>query len=266
MEKGPNELLTLYKEKLSKHFYETGTYEGMEQFKRMASLFAPGKFYYWIVNFANVEIEHVSDGLYDILGIQPAELTASKFLSLLSPQELEAMVKKENMVIDFLINHLRPDEITQYKVMYLMQLTDLFGKPRTILHQATALSSNGAGIIHHVLNVHSDVSHLRLINQHHVSFIHLGNGKSYFNVPSDKGKFEIPAQNSDKDISLRTLFTNRELEILKALALGLSKEEIAEKLFISTLTVKTHKRNMLVKSGCHKISDLVIKAYLQGIT
>ncbi|GGI56042.1 response regulator transcription factor [Winogradskyella haliclonae] len=41
--------------------------------------------------------------------------------------------------------------------------------------------------------------------------------------------------------------SKREYEVLKEIALGLSNQEIAEKLFVSESTIKTHVSNLLVK-------------------
>jgi DNA-binding CsgD family transcriptional regulator len=259
-----NQLLDFYKKEISSYILEPRSFEGKEQFKRIAALFTPGPFYYWIINFANLEMEYVSEGTQRILGLPPEEVTATSFLALLSPKELEAMSRKESVVVDFLKNHLRPEELTQYKIVYFIQVTDKWGKARTLLHQATTLTVDKSDHIEHVLNAHTDVSHLRITNQHELSFLHLGDGPSYLNVSSDKGKFEVPS-NKPTTIALRNLLTNRELEILKELTLGLSKKEVAEKLFISTHTVQTHHKNMLAKTGCHKMTDLVIRALLEGI-
>lgn len=50
--------------------------------------------------------------------------------------------------------------------------------------------------------------------------------------------------------------TNRELQIVELLYAGLSKKEIAEKLFISSGTVITHVKNIYRKLGVNKISEL----------
>jgi len=51
--------------------------------------------------------------------------------------------------------------------------------------------------------------------------------------------------------------TKRELEIIKCLADGLSSLEMAEKLFISEHTVRTHRKNILKKTGVSGTSQLI---------
>lgn len=260
-----NQLLDFYKKEISSYIAEARTFDGKEQFTRIASLFAPGKFYYWILNFANLEMEYVSNGSTEVLGMPANEVSASSFLALLSPKELKAMSRKEAMVVDFLKNHIPSDELTNYKIVYLIQLTNLAGESRTILHQATTLTVDESGQIEHVLSAHTDVSHLKLINRHEVSFIHLRDGISYYNLPSGSGKFELPNTSNLKTPALREILSQREIEILKALTEGLSKQETADKLFVSPHTVQTHHKNMLAKTGCHKMTDLIIRALLEGI-
>lgn len=52
-------------------------------------------------------------------------------------------------------------------------------------------------------------------------------------------------------------FTDRELEVMRALAQGLSYEETAQVLYMSTNTVKYHIKNLLQKTGCHSRIQLV---------
>lgn len=64
-----------------------------------------------------------------------------------------------------------------------------------------------------------------------------------------KGK----SQKSEKDIPL----TDREIEVLKLIAEGLTNKEIAEKLFISSRTVDTHRRNLHQKLNIKNAAGLV---------
>lgn len=59
--------------------------------------------------------------------------------------------------------------------------------------------------------------------------------------------------------------TNRELEILALIALGLSNGEIGRLLFLSPETAKTHVRNMLAKLKARNRAHAVALAYQQHI-
>jgi DNA-binding NarL/FixJ family response regulator len=60
--------------------------------------------------------------------------------------------------------------------------------------------------------------------------------------------------------------TSRELEILDSLVEGLSYKGIAEKLFISPLTVHSHIKHIYEKLHVHSMSAAVSKALKQGLT
>ena len=59
--------------------------------------------------------------------------------------------------------------------------------------------------------------------------------------------------------------TDREVEVLRLVAGGLSNAEIANKLVISPLTAKTHVGRVLAKLDCHDRAQLVALAYETGL-
>ena len=58
--------------------------------------------------------------------------------------------------------------------------------------------------------------------------------------------------------------TNREVDVLKLVALGYANKEIAEKLFISTHTVMSHRKNITEKLGIKSISGLTVYAIINN--
>lgn len=59
--------------------------------------------------------------------------------------------------------------------------------------------------------------------------------------------------------------TEREVDVLKLLVSGCSNKEIADKLFISTHTVISHRKNISQKTGIKSVSGLTIYAVTQNI-
>lgn len=72
----------------------------------------------------------------------------------------------------------------------------------------------------------------------------------------------LPA--GDPRPALLASLTEREGEILRAIAAGLSNAEIAERLYLSLHTVKTHVGNVLVKIGARDRTQAVVFAYETG--
>ena len=73
--------------------------------------------------------------------------------------------------------------------------------------------------------------------------------------------FEQKSNDNGADSSL---LSEREIDVLKAVALGLSNKEIAEKLFISINTVVTHRKNVTEKLGIKTIAGLTVYALMNN--
>jgi DNA-binding NarL/FixJ family response regulator len=64
---------------------------------------------------------------------------------------------------------------------------------------------------------------------------------------------------------LLDLLTAREREIVALVAQGLSNDEIAERLYVSPLTAKTHANRAMMKVGARDRAQLVVLAYQGGL-
>lgn len=75
----------------------------------------------------------------------------------------------------------------------------------------------------------------------------------------------IELHRSASDLETLSQLTEREIEIVRAVADGLSNREIGERLFISHRTVDTHRNNIMKKIGVHKVVGLIKFAIRNGL-
>lgn len=213
------------------------------------SFFCPAAYYYYVIDFPNRKLDVVSPHVKTLFGINPSNFSLETLIGKIHPDDIGFMVKSEERAVDFLVNRIRPDQVVKYKMCYCFRLKTINGY-RLFFHQALALSTNADGKLDKVLGIHSDVSHLAENNNYKISFVGLQGEPSFFelDVFSDL-MFQTPSSVNP--------FTKRELEILKLFAKGHTAKEIAGLLFISEETVRTHRKNMLMRAELEKITELV---------
>lgn len=90
---------------------------------------------------------------------------------------------------------------------------------------------------------------------------HILSGKDLY---LGKGVKELMKGMSSENSDL-PMITKRESEILKLIADGLTNTEIAEQLFISTFTVDSHRKNLLLKFNAKNTATLVKIVVSKGV-
>lgn len=259
-----NEVISLWKRSMDNQGAQVEPYKMSDQLRNLASLFAPGLFYYYILNFPKLEMEYVHDGTREVLGLEPEEVTIEKLVELLTPEEREPMAQKESVVVDFFINFIDATEALYYKSAYFFSMKDIYGQKHDMLHQASILTLTECNRPEHVMVVHTDVSHLNFIKKNTLSFISLRGRKSYFNIDAGSRTFD-PEKAELKLSNFREIFTLREKQIIKLIAEGLHTEKISNELNISVHTLRTHRKNILKKTECNSITELVAKCLVEGV-
>ncbi len=79
-------------------------------------------------------------------------------------------------------------------------------------------------------------------------------------VPVSSDNFRL-----NDDLLAQTGISKREYDVLELMAKGLSNQEIAERLFVSLNTVKTHTSNLFVKPDVKRRTQAVQKAKELGL-
>lgn len=82
------------------------------------------------------------------------------------------------------------------------------------------------------------------------------NGKIYLSTAANEKVLEQFQHGNSKDDD-KPLLTRREKEIVQLLADGLKGPQIAEKLFLSPLTVETHRKNLFRKFNANSVQLLI---------
>ena len=96
-----------------------------------------------------------------------------------------------------------------------------------------------------------------------------GQGEQFLNdtvqALLDDSRFTVPDPVPGNDAEALAKLSEREREILTAIAEGASSKEIAEKLFLSPRTVDTHRTNIMRKLAIHKVAGLIRFAMRNGM-
>ncbi len=253
----------VWKDEMSAHIQRYKPYQVSQQLMQMAALFTPGQFYYYVLNFHNLDLDYVHPGTKRVLGIKSDEFSMEKLLNMLPSEELLLLKKKEALVVDFLFNFLKPELMPLYKVVYFFRVSDIKGKLHNMLHQATTLTVSETGRVEHSLGIHTDISHLSMRINNNVSFISLNGGPSYYNLNPEIEVFD--PKNSWPEGEMSKILSKRELEVVKLFSQGFTSSEAARKMNISNHTINTHRKNILAKSNTSNMTELVARCLVEGV-
>ncbi|WP_317168954.1 response regulator transcription factor [Lunatibacter salilacus] len=226
----------------------------------ISEIFAVGQFYYYLLDYLDSTITYVSSGFKEAHGIEPYQIkTVKDILCFVHPEDLNTVVKVEEMAFFQMKNTVGIDKIKEFKFSYNARLKTASGKYQLFSLQSLVLSTDDNGNHDKGLIIHSNINHITSFNNRKFSIISLIGDPSYINMNISEFEIDNPQQAFPV-----ICFSKRELEIIKLISEGRDSKEIAEKLFISTLTVKSHRQNILSKSGCHNLVELVAKGIGEG--
>lgn len=217
------------------------------------SIISTGPFSFYIIDFFDMSLSHISPSVYEIHGFYPETLNFNEILNAIHPEDIDFVVKAEAFLTKFFSEKVGREKLLNYKISYSHRGRLKNGEYALFNHQALMLTMDENGGYGKSLNIHTRIDHLSNFNTYKISLIGLNGEPSFMNLSLD-----------DENPESRK-FSRREIDIIKLISNGLSNAEIAEKLFISTLTVKKHRNNILAKSDSKNTAQLVKNCIIQGI-
>jgi DNA-binding CsgD family transcriptional regulator len=217
------------------------------------SVISTGPFYYYIIDFFDMSLSHVSASIRDIHGFDPASVSFNDILLTMHPDEMDFVAKAEASVAEFFYKNLDRSKLLKYKISYNFQMRLADGQYVLMNHQALMLTLDSNGGYGKSLNIHTRIDHLSNHNTFTYSLIGLDGEPSFMKLRTDNNQEDVPR------------YSKREIDIIRLLADGLTNVQIGERLFISELTVKKHRTNILAKSDCSNTAQLVKMSVLTGL-
>ena len=226
----------------------------------ISEVFATGPFYYYVIDFYDFSISNISMGFKEAHGVDPDRIkSVNDILAFTHPDDMTLVVKAEETALAVMKEKVGMEKITEYKFSYNFRFKTASGNYELFNHQSLGLTVDENGNFGKALNIHTNISHLTKSNNKKLSLIGLKGNPSYLNID-----IFAPGDSPKKNPVPLNKFSKRELQIIKLIANGHDTGEIAEQLFISLLTVKTHRKNILTKSGCKNAADLVARGISEG--
>ena len=186
-------------------------------------------------------------GFDRVLGIKDDEVDMRKFLERIHPDDLEMVIRVSAAGIAYgrRVSALPPFNMA-LNISFRVRM--LSGEIKKIFRQSSGLDVDEDGHMLTSLSVCTDIYQHSMTDE--VTF--------RFTGPEPEVMEELLIEQLEGGKASK--LSNRELEVIKYLAKGLSSKEIAVQLNISSHTVDTHRRNMLRKTGSLNTAQLVINA------
>jgi DNA-binding CsgD family transcriptional regulator len=232
--------------------------EGLDFDELTNSIFSNGPFYYFIIDFSNMKINYMSPTIEEIHGLDSAIAVFQDILDEIHPDDMSFVARAEAAAWDMMFNRIDRAVNKKYKISYCFRLKTRDGSYQLFHHQAIILTTDEEGNMCKSLNIHTNINHLTTQNNFKVSAIGMLGEPSYMDIPLTSGEATFLP-------STQLLFTKRETELIQLMAEGLTSIEISEKLVISIHTVNTHRKNIMKKSDCKTVSQLIIKCITEGV-
>ena len=219
---------------------------------QLLNFFHVGDFYFYVFNVSKLTIDYIDDRMIGILGYEKTYFTPENIIANIHPDDIAHFVNFEQTTLEFL-QKLPHDKLKKYKVSYDYRIKASSGEYIRILQQNIAIDISENGDILRTIGVHTNITHLKSDIRSSLSFIGLDGEPSFFNV-------DITTVIKSND----SIFSIREKEILTYISNGYSSKEISALIHVSKATIDTHRKNILRKSGCQSITQLIVRAVRQG--
>ena len=180
-------------------------------------------------------------GFEQLLGVKDEMLTLERFVSFMHPEEVEHVKRiGQAATLRAVEEPVGNREWTLYVAHRLRRKDDRYIH---VLAQSSPAAFDSNGLITLFVVRLTDISFKKSDGVVNYKFIHPGLDADAFH------KSIFP--------EIHSLFTEREVEVIKFIKKGYNSQKIADELGISKHTVTTHRKKILKKADCHSSKELL---------
>ena len=197
----------------------------------------------------------VIDGLRTLLqGVDEVECVGT------ASNGVEALYLTEHIEVDVLLTDLDMPEMSGF------QLTERIKEKRPGVKVLVLSMHEEPAVVKQAMDLGADGYLIKSAGRDEVllAIREVHAGRKHFGSGVMEAFMKHGAQVQQGSVLLKEL-SEREIEVLAALAEGLGNKEIGEKLFISPRTVDTHRTNLMKKLDTHNVAGLVRIAIKAGL-
>jgi len=216
---------------------------------RLREMMSKNRQFFYVGDMINMGIVYTCKNCREVIDADCETLDPKTIYSITHPDDIERHAIVRSRIIKLCNEMFISNE--EYSLMSTnLRFRSSSNSYTNLLIQAYAFSSQVPYHTIYSLFIHTDIDWFGPIK--HGYNYYLGKDLSYFRLP-------------DKELILTgSIFTDREFEIIKLIREGLDSKSIGEKLFLSSHTVDTHRRNILKKTAKSTIHELIIDLQERG--
>lgn len=207
--------------------------------------------FFFAFDFLRMRYQYVSDGAERITGYSAKQWVDGGLdwaFSLFYEEDAERLKTLHAALFDFYYS-IPISERKDYQYAYELHLVRADGRPIWLLHQGSFIELCADGKPAITFDMLTDITEFKKDKTMTLCMSKSGRDNYTLHFP----------------IEGDVIFSAREIEILKLLSADLTSKEIGERLFISSHTADTHRRNMLKKCRKKNSTALVFYAKENGL-
>lgn len=211
-----------------------------------AGFFMPGDYFIYLFDPQKLEYVWISDNVEEFCACKKEIITSRMIFDSTHPDDVKTLALYETEIHDFFIGDVLSRQ--SYKVLYAFRFRKSNGAYINVLRQMFFFISEDNPDYYYRVGIMSDITDLTgkcSDNESFLKIINIHSGQTFTDkIESDKKSVTCP-------------LSKREKEIVYYINLGLTSKDIADKLFMSYETVKTHRKNIYKKLACSTDIQLI---------